>query len=174
MRGARDDERGRADEELVEDPEREVTVGDDRAGDAAVAERGEEGGAGGLQAGAVGDRGVDLAARAFDREIGVGRAFAAVEVGGVDPGAGEVTEKVGAGGVGADRREEGDRAVQRGEGERDVEGDAAGAADDPAGNVGAGRQRFRGAADDVPVRRADADERRRSGHQASGAKRSLM
>ena len=97
----------------------------------------------------------------------------AVEAGGVDAGGGEVGDELVAGGVAADGGEERDRAAERGEGAGDVQRDAAGPAGDAAGHVGAGRQRRGGAADDVPVRGADAEERRRAGIKP-GANRSLM
>ena len=103
---------------------------------------------------------------ALDREVAVGRAVVAVEAGGVDPGGGEVGGEVVAGAVAADGREQRDRAAQRRQGARDVQRDAAGLADHAAGHVGAGRQRRGGAADDVPVRGADAEERRTAGLKA--------
>ena len=134
---------------------------------------GEEGEAGALEAGAVGDAGVERAARALDGEVAVGGAVVAEEAGAVDAGGGEAGGELVAGAVTADGGEEGDRAAEGGERARHVLRHAAGLARDAAGDVGAGGQRRGGARDDVPVRGPDAEERRAGGAQF-GEKRSLM
>ena len=134
-------------------------------------QRREEGGADGLEAGAVGDAGVQGAVGAFDRQVAVGRPGVAAEPGAVDAGGGEVGGQRVAVGVLADRGEEPDRAAEPGEGAGDVLGDAAGLAGDAARHVGAGREGCGGAADEVPVGGADAEEggggRRQAGENSS-------
>ena len=73
----------------LEDGRRQVAVEDGGAAPAAVVQGGEEGEAGALEAGAVGDAGVERAARALDGEVAVGGAVVAEEAGAVDAGGGE-------------------------------------------------------------------------------------
>ena len=113
------------------------------------------------------------APRALEAEVAVGPAVVAQEAGAVDADGGEVGGELVAGAVAAYGGEERRAVATGGERPGDVLGDAAGLAGDAAGDVGAVGERVRGAADDVPVRGADAEEGRGARRQL-GAKRSLM
>ena len=124
----------------------------------------QEGGARRLQAGAVGDRGVELAVRRLDREVAVGRAVVAVELRRSRPAAPAARRQR------RRRRRRGrpPRAARPG-GRSAASASATLSATPPGrrldrpGTSAPGGSGARGAADDVPVRGADAEERRRAG-----------